>query len=190
MTKRISIISAVAMVAAVVFPTISFADVPNAIVHDSRGNQIKDERGNCIRTEFGIKNEECGVAASPVAVAKAHTKLASVYFDFNKSEINKKGRVALDNLLKTLKNKKIEAVTIAGYADAVGSDSYNMQLSKKRAENVKKYLNSHGFKHADTDMRALGKRNADASCKGKKDGKLHSCMQEDRRVDIELSVIK
>ena len=119
-----------------------------------------------------------------------HTRLASVYFDFNKSDLNKKGKVSLDKLLATLRHKHITAVTIAGYADAIGSDSYNLQLSRKRAETVKKYLNSHGFRHTDTEMRALGTSDAAASCKGLKDGKLHVCMQEDRRVDIELSITK
>lgn len=185
MTKRTSMISAVAIVAAFVVPAISFAQAPNAIVHDSRNNQIKDIRGNCVRTLYGVKGEECGMT-----VEKAHTRLASVYFDFNKSDLNKKGKASLDKLLATLKHKKIHAVTIAGYADAIGSDSYNMQLSKKRAETVKKYLNAHGFKHTNVDMRAFGKSNAEAACKGLKDGKLHACMQEDRRVDIELSVTK
>ncbi|HEU5046953.1 MAG TPA: OmpA family protein [Rickettsiales bacterium] len=194
MTKRISIVSAIAFAAAVVLPVASFAQdmIPNAIVHDSRGNQVKDERGNCIRTTYGDHNENCGAAVAQVVQEPvAHTRLASVYFDFNKSTLNKKGRVTLNKLLRTLRNKKIEEVTISGYADALGSDSYNMALSKKRAEAVKHYLNAHGFKHADTEMHALGKKDADASCKGLKDGKLHACMQEDRRVDIEVkSVVK
>ncbi len=187
MTKRFSIISAVAFVAAVVVPAVTFSQAPNGIVHDSRNNPVRDTRGNCVRTLYGVKTEECG---GVVVAEKVHTKLASVYFDFNKATLNKKAKKSLDQLLATLKHKKIKAVTIAGYADAVGSDSYNMQLSKKRAEVVKKYLNAHGFHHADTTVRALGKKDASATCKGLKDGKLHACMQEDRRVDIELSVGK
>lgn len=190
MTKRISIISAVAFAAAVVVPALSFAQTPYAIVHDARSNPVRDDNGNCVRTLYGAHTNECGAVAAPVA-EKAHTRLASVYFDFNKADLNKKGKATLDKLLTTLHNKKIEAVTIDGYADAVGSESYNMQLSKKRAEAVKKYLNDHGFHHAGTEMHARGEQDAStlSTCKGKKDGALHACMQEDRRVDIELSVL-
>jgi len=184
MTKRISLLSAFALMAAVAIPTLSAADDFKAVVHDARGNPVTDARGNCVRTQWETPTEECGV------IAKAHTKLASVYFDFNKSTLTKKGRVTLNQLLATLKDKRIEAVTIAGYADAIGSDSYNVRLSEKRAHAVQQYLKAHGFSHADTDIRALGKSEATAKCKGLKDGKLHACMQEDRRVDIELSVIK
>jgi OOP family OmpA-OmpF porin len=146
-------------------------------------------RGNCVRTMYGQKDEECGGVVEAVA-PKAHTVLDSVYFEFNSSRLTKKGETTLNKLLARLRHEKIEAVTIAGYADAIGSDSYNLKLSQKRANAVKKYLNSHGFKHADTDVRALGKKDADASCKGVKGKKLHDCMQQDRRVDIELSVVK
>lgn len=183
MTKRI-VISAIAIVAAAVIPAIAFSQIPSAIVHDARGNQVKDNAGDCVRTLYGVKDEDCGAAPQ---VGK---KLASVYFEFNKSTLTKKGENTLNHLLATLKHDKIEAVMIAGYADSVGSDSYNLELSKKRAETVKHYLNAHGFKHTDTTLRAFGKEHAKAACKGLKDGKLHACMQEDRRVDIELSVIK
>ncbi len=184
MTKRISLLSALALMAAVAVPVLSSAEEAfKAVVHDTRGNAVTDARGNCVRTEWETASEECGVM-------KNHTRLASVYFDFNKSTLNKKARATLNQLLATLKDKKIHAVTIAGYADAIGSDTYNLRLSEKRAHAVQHYLKAHGFSHANTDIRALGKSTAEAKCKGLKDGKLHACMQEDRRVDIELSVSK
>jgi outer membrane protein OmpA-like peptidoglycan-associated protein len=183
MTKRLSLLSAFAIVAAFAMPVISSANEGyQAVVHDARGNAVKDARGNCVRTQWQTASEECGLSAQ--------TKLASVYFEFNKATLTKKAQATLKHLLATLKNKKIEAVTIAGYADAIGSDSYNLRLSEKRAHAVQHYLKAHGFKHANTDIRALGKSTAQAKCKGLKDGKLHACMQEDRRVDIELSVTK
>jgi len=155
-------------------------------VHDARGNSVTDARGNCVRTQWETPNDECGVV-----VSGTHTRLASVYFEFNKSTLTKEARKTLDELLATLKHKKIQAVVIAGYADAIGSDSYNKRLSEKRAHAVQHYLKAHGFHHAGTDIRALGKSEASAKkCKGLKDGELHACMQEDRRVDIELSVVK
>ncbi len=183
MNKRLSLLSALAMLAALSAPLVASAgDSYKAVVHDARGNPVMDARGNCVRTQWDTAYEECGEAA--------HAKLASVYFDFNKSTLTAKARTTLNELLATLHDKKIEAVVIAGYADAIGSDSYNLRLSEKRAHAVQAYLRKHGFHHANTDIRALGKSTASTKCKGLKDGELHACMQEDRRVDIELSVAK
>ena len=190
MRKNFSYIAAFALLMMTALPSISAAKAPEAIVHDSRNNPILDIRGNCVQTLYGNPDEQCGTTTLVVQKQKARTRLASVYFAFNKADLDKKAKASLDNLLADLRNKKINAVTIAGYADAIGSDSYNLQLSKKRALAVKKYLNHHGFAKTDTDLRALGEQGSEASCKGKKDGALHACMQEDRRVDIELSVTK
>lgn len=184
-TRYILPVVAAVLTATAAVPAIVFADENvRAVVHDIRSNPVLDERGNCVRTKWE-GSSECGVAANP----KAHDKLASVYFEFNSAKLTKKGKVTLDKLLKALRHKKIEAVTIAGYADAVGSDSYNLRLSEKRAHTVQSYLKAHGFTHSNTDIRALGKSAASSKCKGLKADKLHSCMQEDRRVDIELSVV-
>lgn len=191
MNTRHSILSACALLAVAVMPSMVAAEDLRAVVHDARGNPVLDARGNCVRTQWETGADECGGAVA-VKKEEAHTRLASVYFEFNKATLTAKARATLNQLLSTLHDKKIEAVTIAGYADAIGSDSYNLRLSAKRARAVQHYLRIHGFRHANTDIRALGKRDAEAtrSCKGLKDGKLHTCMQEDRRVDIELSEIK
>jgi OOP family OmpA-OmpF porin len=187
MTKRSSLFSAFALLAALALPAWTSAEDLKAVVHDARGNPVTDARANCVRTEWETPTDECGAAPAP----QAHTRLASVYFEFNKSVLTAQGRATLDELLETLRNKHIEAVTIAGYADVIGSQSYNQRLSEKRARVVQHYLRIHGFQHSNTDVRALGKSHARTAgeCQGLKDGKLHACMQEDRRVDIEVGVI-
>jgi outer membrane protein OmpA-like peptidoglycan-associated protein len=186
MNKRIYLFSAIALITAAAMPVFSTANQNvKAVVHDARGNAVMDARGNCVTTKWHTNRDECNQAKP-----KAQDKLASVYFDFNSSTLTAKGKATLDKLLKTIRSKKIEAVTIAGYADAVGSDSYNLRLSEKRALTVQKYLKSKGFRHSNTDMRALGKSAATAKCKGLKVAALRACMQEDRRVDIELSIVK
>jgi outer membrane protein OmpA-like peptidoglycan-associated protein len=185
MNKRNSLLSALALMAVAAIPAWSSADDIKAVVHDVRGNPVTDIRTNCVRTSWESASDEC--SAAPV---QPHTRLASVYFEFNKAILTKKGTATLNELLATLKHKHIAAVTIAGYADAVGSNSYNLRLSEKRARAVQHYLKMHGFEHSNTDVRALGDGQAKkaSECKGLKDGKMHACMQEDRRVDIEVAV--
>jgi OOP family OmpA-OmpF porin len=63
-----------------------------------------------------------------------------ILFDFNKSDLNSKYDAKLQELGAFLeKNTNVRAV-LAGYTDGVGSEGYNMALSKKRSESVRDYL--------------------------------------------------
>ncbi len=66
-----------------------------------------------------------------------------ILFDFNKSDLNNKYHEKLKNFGILLeKNPKVQLV-LAGYTDGVGSEGYNMELSRKRAESVRDYLLAH-----------------------------------------------
>lgn len=65
-------------------------------------------------------------------------------FEFGKADIKKDSFPYLDNLADTLLKAKNWTIEIQGHTDDKGSDEYNMNLSKKRAEEVKKYLVSKG----------------------------------------------
>ena len=62
-----------------------------------------------------------------------------INFDFNKATIKRESYPYLQRLAKTLTrtNAKVE---VKGHTDNVGSDEYNMDLSKKRAKAVHDYL--------------------------------------------------
>ena len=67
-------------------------------------------------------------------------------FAFDSAELSINDMVQLDALVPILKNPKISFIggKIDGYTDSTGSDSYNMGLSKRRADSVYKYLESKG----------------------------------------------
>ena len=46
-----------------------------------------------------------------------------------------------------------------GYTDLVGSDAYNLELSKRRAMEVYNYMSAHGVKPADMGIDWEGKAN-------------------------------
>ena len=66
----------------------------------------------------------------------------SVHFGFNKDNLTKKAREALDQLATDVPNTKGYIITVEGGADAVGSESYNYDLSQRRADAVIQYLAS------------------------------------------------
>jgi OmpA-OmpF porin, OOP family len=72
--------------------------------------------------------------------------LQNIFFDVDKYELKEKSKTELARIIDFLeRNEKIK-IEISGHTDNVGSDLYNKQLSKLRAEAVFKYLISHGIK--------------------------------------------
>lgn len=69
----------------------------------------------------------------------------NVYFDFNSSKPTNASLSGVDFLVKYLKNNPGKSADIVGYADEIGSSSYNTELSRKRAEAVKKVAENAGI---------------------------------------------
>ena len=67
-------------------------------------------------------------------------ELKDVLFGFNSAEISMDQANYLDKLADFLNTEPSAYVVVDGYADSVGDDEYNMQLSRKRAEAVVDYL--------------------------------------------------
>jgi outer membrane protein OmpA-like peptidoglycan-associated protein len=68
-----------------------------------------------------------------------------VYFDFNSAAITPKAVPQLTNLGNALTQPELRdsLITLNGHTDAKGTDSYNQQLSERRAETIKQYLVDH-----------------------------------------------
>jgi len=69
----------------------------------------------------------------------------TVYFGFNDFGINPLSTKMLDKLMASVDVSIYNKVSIIGYADTSGNSDYNLDLSKKRAENVTKYLLLNGI---------------------------------------------
>ncbi|MCQ9090962.1 OmpA family protein [Vibrio alginolyticus] len=83
---------------------------------------------------------------SETKTATSTTILSSdVLFDFDKSTI--KDTSELRAVALALKSRKTHPVQIFGYTDSRGSVAYNLALSKRRADSVKRYLASYAPQH-------------------------------------------
>jgi OOP family OmpA-OmpF porin len=65
---------------------------------------------------------------------------AAVHFGFNKDNLTKQAKDALDQLGNDIANAKGYIVTVEGGTDSVGSSEYNYDLSNRRADAVIQYL--------------------------------------------------
>jgi len=67
-------------------------------------------------------------------------KKATILFGFNKSRLTREDIETLDSLAQTVSGMKHYVVEVRGFTDSVGQKQYNLQLSRKRADAVVRYL--------------------------------------------------
>jgi len=65
---------------------------------------------------------------------------ASVRFNFDSYELTPEAKDALNQLASQIKDRDNFILEIQGFADWVGSDAYNNQLTQRRADAVRRYI--------------------------------------------------
>ena len=115
---------------------------------------------------------------------------ANVLFDHDKSDLRPAGRDKLDQFARDIRGLDSQSIVAIGYADRMGTDSYNQVLSQQRVDTVKAYLVSKGVASNRVQTRARGESQpttALSDCKDAKNATNIACMQPDRHVFIEIS---
>jgi len=101
----------------------------------------KDGQNDCVdrcpKTPVGWKVDGSGCA---VAVEML------VNFEFDSARLNEKGRERVGMLASYLERYPDVKVVIEGHTDSIGSGNYNIELSKKRAYQIKFRLVDFGIK--------------------------------------------
>lgn len=98
-------------------------------------------------------------APTPAPTIAKRIILRGITFDFNQSTIRPESRPVLDEAVATLREHPDISVVIAGYTDAIGSESYNQALSLRRAEAVFHYLVNSGVAPERLEVQGFGKAN-------------------------------
>jgi iron complex outermembrane receptor protein len=94
----------------------------------------------------------------PVAAPMPAPKSYLVFFDFNKSDLTPQAVTIVDQAAKNAAPMKVTQLTVTGHTDTVGSDAYNMRLSRRRAESVAAQLEKDGIPSSEIAIVAKGKR--------------------------------
>ena len=109
------------------------------------GNKM-DRQAEKIKTEIpGAKVERIGEGIDVTFDENnPDGSKAGVYFETNKFDISSNSKLALDKLIKIFAEYPETNILIEGHTDNVGTDTYNMTLSQKRAMAVSEYLKNTG----------------------------------------------
>ena len=86
-------------------------------------------------------------------------RVSNIEFGFNNASLQgKKTFEILDKIALVLKKYKKYSVVIEGHTDSTGDENYNLELSKKRAEAVGKYLIAKGIEPKRLSYKGYGSK--------------------------------
>jgi len=75
---------------------------------------------------------------------------SSIEFESNTTTMTPRSLATLDQLIDQLRHAPRTAIEIGGHTDKYGEPDYNLQLSRRRAEAVRRYFISHGLTNQST----------------------------------------
>jgi OmpA-OmpF porin, OOP family len=119
--------------------------------------------------------------ASQIANLDDYKKVAasSVTFPFNSDKLDSDAKMQLDQLAQDRSKYKRYFISVEGFTDQSGSDDYNKELSRRRADSVVYYLVSqHEIPVYRIQMIGLGKINP------VDEGKTRAARAKNRRVEV------
>ena len=143
---------------------------------DSDQDGVLDINDACPGTPIGLKVDERGCA-----IKEARIVLRDINFEFNSSTLTSGAKASLDKIAEGLRGQPTMGLLVEGHTDAVGSDVYNLKLSKQRASSVRAYLLESGIEGTRIDSTGFGESKPVASNKTV-DGRA-----ENRRVEFKVT---
>ncbi len=118
--------------------------------------------------EAALKKAESEKEKAKKAMLKAMNKIATtkrserglvvylsdILFDFNKADLKPGAKKKIAEICKLLKKYPYNKIRVEGHTDNLGPKSYNLELSQKRAESVRKEMIANGI--PPSKIRAFG----------------------------------
>jgi outer membrane protein OmpA-like peptidoglycan-associated protein len=104
---------------------------------------------------------------------------SGLLFDFDSDQLRPQARENLDALAVSLNKYPQSDLMIVGHTDDVGTESYNMDLSKRRASSARAFLRSSGVSR---NIKSLGRGEREPIAENtSEDGR-----QQNRRVEVAI----
>lgn len=127
--------------APLVYVRVSMGQVPK-----SASNQLRPASGMRAPVPTGVRSTS-DVSSSPPVI---------VHFQFDRSDLSPQARSQLKAFAESLSGRSDYTVIVDAYTDAVGSDSYNLDLSRRRASSVQSFLQTRGVSASLVSLSAHG----------------------------------
>lgn len=114
------------------------------------------------RAEAERRAQEALQALSDLAAVKEDarglviTLNGSVLFRFDEAELMPEARTRLDQVADALLSTPDRPILVEGHTDAQGSDTYNLDLSQRRADAVRAYFVERGYTPTLIEARGIG----------------------------------
>jgi OOP family OmpA-OmpF porin len=141
-------------------PTSAYDGPVTIVVTDSDGDGVADNNDSCPGTLAGQRVDAVGcavVAVAPVDVpADDKPETVIVYFGLEGAVLTEKAQSALDGIVDTMVQRRYIVAVATGFTDATGEVSFNVDLSRKRANAVKAYLIERGVRNANVIAKGKG----------------------------------
>lgn len=117
--------------------------------------RVRAKPGNCSNIK-GFGEDESGKTQIEEELEKDGRAIVyGINFDFNSDKLRNESKTILDKIVKILKEKPDWKMTIEGHTDNIGGETFNQELSEKRAKAVVNYLTNAGMEA--TRLNASGK---------------------------------
>lgn len=112
---------------------------------------------------------------------------ADEYFAFDSAELTPDDAESVKSLAQALSGLPSVKILVVGHTDRIGSDAYNLRLSKERARSVAEALaEMSGVPEASMAVAGVGKADPVVACEGVKGDAAISCLAPNRRVEVHI----
>ena len=128
-----------------------------------------------------IQQTVAGATVTRVGEGLVVTFESGLLFDFDSDQLREASKENLTNLANSLSKFGDSKLLLVGHTDNVGSDSYNLDLSRRRASAVANYLVSRGVPSARIGTSGRGETEPIAPNDNDTD------RQKNRRVEVAIS---
>lgn len=129
--------------------------VPDPAAVAAEGKFVQQIRGRSTRSLSNTEREEIAT------MVKDKPKIdLEINFEYNSADISAKSLPSVQALGRALSNADLKGSTfvVAGHTDAAGGESYNLDLSERRADAIKRYLvDKYGINGTDLVTVGYGK---------------------------------
>lgn len=119
---------------------------------DSDGDTVPDYGDECPNTPAGIRVLPNGCTKLTLSGDK------QVNFAFDSATLTPSAKELLEPVAKTLADDPDLKVSVEGHTDSIGSDAYNLRLSRDRAASVTQYLIANGARDSQIRTRGFGEK--------------------------------